>query len=76
MDRRRFLQGLGCVIATIPGMLPTLVRDAFAGFVAFEKNTLAGIDCWIPDDFPDRRMSTDQQAKFLIPSRMKWISCA
>ncbi len=65
MDRRRFLQGLGCVVVTIPGMWSTVVGGAFAGFVAPSKNTLAGIDCWIPDDFPDRRMVTAQQAKFL-----------
>ncbi len=65
MDRRRFLQGLGCAVVTIPGMWPTVVGGAFAGFVAPSKNTLAGIDCWIPDDFPDRRMATAQQAKFL-----------
>lgn len=65
MDRRGFLQGLGCVITSIPGLgLTEVSSDPFRSGGP-SKNTLAGIDCWIPDDFPDRRMATAQQAKFL-----------
>lgn len=75
MDRRRFLQGLGCAGASIPGLWPTLVSGAAnvasAGFAAAEsfaapsENTLAGIDCWIPFTYPDGWMLLGQQAKLL-----------
>lgn len=65
MDRRRFLQGLGCAGASIPGLWPMEVNGVPAGPPGPAEEVLAGIDCWIPHTCPDGWMSPGQQTTLL-----------